>query len=153
AHQQYMFGSWTRVVSPAVVNDARFNYGSRFADARSKGLDGDWPAKLGLKGVPNVAFPQFNAAGFAGLGAGTQRRLSTPITNIQFVDTLTWVRGSHSLKFGGGHSPFAHYRPASPVALRQLHVRHATHRPAWRGRQRQRLRLSAAWFSHRIQRR
>ncbi|MBI3684434.1 MAG: carboxypeptidase regulatory-like domain-containing protein [Acidobacteria bacterium] len=101
AHQQYIFGSWTRVVTPGLVNDARFNYGSRFADNRSKGLDGNWPSKLGLKGVPEDAFPVFSPAGFAGLGAGTSRRLSTPITNIQFVNNLSWVRGRHTLKFGG----------------------------------------------------
>lgn len=101
AHQQYIFGQWTRVFSTAVVNEARFNYGRRFADAVSKGLDGDWPAKIGLKNVPPDAFPQFNPAGFASLGAGTHRRLSTPITNLQFVDSLSWVTGRHTLKFGG----------------------------------------------------
>ncbi len=64
AHQQYIFGSWTRVISPRIVNDARVNYGSRFADARSKGLDGNWPEKLGLRGVPQDAFPTISPAGF-----------------------------------------------------------------------------------------
>jgi hypothetical protein len=101
AHQQYIFGSWTRVLSPSIVNDARFNYGIRFADARSKGLDGNWPDVIGLRGVPQDAFPTFSPAGFAGLGAGTHRRLSTPITNVQLVDNFSWSRGSHTLKFGG----------------------------------------------------
>lgn len=101
AHQQYTFGSWTRVLSPTMVNEARFNYGSRFADARSKGLDGNWPEQLGLQGVPQDAFPTFNANGFAGLGAGTHRRLSTPITNVQLVDNFSWTSGRHTLKFGG----------------------------------------------------
>ena len=100
AHQQYVFGSWTKVLSPSMVNDARFNYGSRFADNRSKGLDGNWPEKIGLKGVPQDAFPVFSPAGFASLGAGTHRRLSTPITNIQFVDNFSWSRGRHTMKFG-----------------------------------------------------
>ncbi|MFN7935541.1 MAG: carboxypeptidase regulatory-like domain-containing protein [Bryobacteraceae bacterium] len=100
AHQQYFYGSWTRIVRPTVVNDFRFNYGSRFADAQSNGLGGSWPSKIGLKGVPDDAFPTVATAGYVGLGAGTHRRLSTPITNVQFVNNLSWVRGRHALKFG-----------------------------------------------------
>jgi hypothetical protein len=101
AHQQYFYGSYTRIVRPNLVNDFRFNYGIRFADAQSNGLGGGWPSKIGLKGVPDDAFPTVAAAGFANLGAGTHRRLSTPITNTQFVNNLSWVRGRHALKFGG----------------------------------------------------
>lgn len=100
AHQQYAYGAWTRILQPTLVNDFRFNYGRRFADAQSNGLGGGWPSKIGLKGVPDDAFPTIAAAGFANLGSGTHRRLSTPITNLQFVNNLSWVRGRHSLKFG-----------------------------------------------------
>ncbi|HTM51196.1 MAG TPA: carboxypeptidase regulatory-like domain-containing protein [Bryobacteraceae bacterium] len=101
ADQSYLFASWTRTVSPSVVNDLRFNYGTRGADARSKGLDGNWPSKIGLRGVPEDAFPQVSAAGFAGLGAGTHRRYSRPFTNLQFVDNVSWIRGHHAFKAGG----------------------------------------------------
>jgi len=100
ANQAYIYGSWTRIISPALVNDFRFNYGRRFADARSLGLDQNWPSQLGLKGVPEDAFPTITTSGLAGLGAGTHRRLSTPITNIQFVNNLSWVHGRHAFKFG-----------------------------------------------------
>ncbi|MBM3752655.1 MAG: TonB-dependent receptor [Acidobacteria bacterium] len=100
AHQQYAYGAWTRLLRPTLVNDFRFNYGRRFADAQSNGLGGGWPSKIGLKGVPDDAFPTIAAAGFANLGSGTHRRLSTPITNLQFVNNLSWVSGRHSLKFG-----------------------------------------------------
>jgi len=100
-HQQLWFGSWTRVINPVVVNEFRFNYGTRFADTYSRSIGGHWPSKLGIKGVPDEAFPQFNVTGFLGLGSGTQRRLSTPIQHQQFVENLSWVRGRHSLKFGG----------------------------------------------------
>jgi len=101
ADQSYFFGSWTRTISPTLVNDFRFNYGTRGADARSKGLDGSWPSKIGLRGVPEDAFPTINAAGFAALGAGTHRRYSRPFENLQFVDNLSFIRGRHSFKVGG----------------------------------------------------
>ena len=44
-----------------------------------RGLGGSWPSKLGLKGVPDDAFPQFSANGFTALGAGTQERQQLPI--------------------------------------------------------------------------
>lgn len=100
AHQQYIYGQWTRVFSTSIVNEARFNYGRRFADNMSKGIDGNWPSKIGLKGVPEDAFPQFTPAGFAALGSGTHRRLSTPITNIQFVNSTSIMLGRHTLKTG-----------------------------------------------------
>jgi hypothetical protein len=100
-HQQLWFGSWTRILTPTRVNELRFNYGTRFADTYSRSIGGNWPAKLGIKGVPEDAFPQINITGFAGMGSPTQRRLSTPIQHQQFVDNLTWVSGRHSFKFGG----------------------------------------------------
>lgn len=99
--QQFWYGGWTRVLSSNAVNDFRVNIGSRFADSRSLGLDGNWPSQLGLRGVPDGAFPAIAVAGMTGLGSGTHRRLSTPIRQWQFVDNFSLVRGRHSLKFGG----------------------------------------------------
>jgi hypothetical protein len=101
AHQQFWFSSWTRVVSPTLVNDLRMNIGDRHADARSFGLGGNWPSQIGLKGVPDGAFPTITTSGVATLGAGTHRRLSTPIRQQQIVNNVSLVLGKHTMKFGG----------------------------------------------------
>ena len=99
--QQYTYGNWTRTISPSAVNDFRFTYLYRLFHNFSAGLGGDYPNKLGLKGVPNSAFPQFSPAGFSALGSAAQERQQYPIVQHQFVDNLSIVRGRHALKFGG----------------------------------------------------
>jgi outer membrane receptor protein involved in Fe transport len=97
---QYVFASWTRVLSPTKINDLRFTFNDRVFHNLSEGLGGDYPTKLGLSGVPTGAFPQFTVSGFSGLGAAQQERLQDPIQQEQVVDNFTWVRGRHALKFG-----------------------------------------------------
>jgi hypothetical protein len=99
-HQQIWFASWTRIISPTLVNEARFAWDVRFADTFSPSLNQGYPGKLGLKGVPDFAFPLITVSGLSTLGATTQRRYSTPFEGQQFVDNLSSVRGKHSMKFG-----------------------------------------------------
>ena len=98
--QQYVYGNWTRTVNPTTVNDFRFTYVNRKFHNFSSGLGGNYPDKLGLKGVPNAAFPQFSPAGFSTLGSAAQERQQFPIVQHQFVDNLSSVRGRHAMKFG-----------------------------------------------------
>jgi hypothetical protein len=105
AHQQYWYGTWTRIVSPSIVNEVRFSYARRYYRTYSKGLDLGWPSKLGLKGIPDDAFPNFVAAGYTNLGSATQDRLQTPIQQYHVLDSLTIVRGRHTIKLGGEMRP------------------------------------------------
>lgn len=104
-HQNYWYASWTRVFTPALLNELRFTYANRINHELSKCLGGDWPTKIGLNGVPNNAFPTVNVAGVTALGAGTQERQQYPIQQYQLVNNLSWVRGKHSWKFGGEVRP------------------------------------------------
>lgn len=97
---QFWHGAWTRILSPTLVNDFRFTYEDRFFHSRPKGLAGNWVDKLGLKGVPNHAFPSIAATGFVGLGNSNQRE-QFPIRQHQFNNNLSWIRGRHAFKFGG----------------------------------------------------
>ena len=98
--QQYSYGSWTRVVNPTAVNELRFSYLYRSFHNVSAGLGGGWPTKIGIKGVPDNAFPQFVVSGFSNLGSNAQERQQYPIVQQQFVDNYSKVIGRHSLKFG-----------------------------------------------------
>lgn len=99
-HQNFFFGNYTRVFSPNLINDFRFNYGNRINHTRSFGLGGGWPGKIGLRGVPDDAFPQFNVPGMQGLGAGNQERRQFPIQQFQYTNITTWIKGRNSFKFG-----------------------------------------------------
>lgn len=97
---QYVFGSWTRILSATQINDLRFTFNDRVFHNLSAGIGGDYPSKLGLTGVPEDAFPQISPAGFSGLGASQQERRQYPIRQQQIVDNYSWIHGRHALKFG-----------------------------------------------------
>jgi outer membrane receptor protein involved in Fe transport len=97
---QYYYGSWTHILSSSKVNDLRFTFNDRVFHNVSAGLGGDYPTKLGLKNVPNDAFPRIAPAGFSALGATQQERRQYPIRQQQVVDNFSWIHGRHSLKFG-----------------------------------------------------
>ncbi len=116
---QSILGSYTRVFSSNLTNDFRYTYLRRkFLDSRP-GQTENLAAKIGLTGVSSAAFPSFTIPGYgvpAGFVAGNVTipttgaalgnptavyRFQTPIIDQQFLDSLTWVKGRHALKFGG----------------------------------------------------
>ncbi|MEO7649986.1 MAG: hypothetical protein ABIZ80_05930, partial [Bryobacteraceae bacterium] len=99
-HLSFYYGAWTRLVSPTMVNELRVTSEDRFFHSKPQGLGGDWVSKLGLRGVPDHAFPAFNATGLVGIGQPNERQ-QFPIRQYQYSDNFTWIRGRHALKFGG----------------------------------------------------
>ena len=97
---QYGYGSWTRIVSPAMINELRYTYVRRSSLMLSTGVGGNYPEKIGLKGVDPLAFPQFVFDGYGSLGSPTQERRQSPIEQRQVVENFTWVRHRHDLKAG-----------------------------------------------------
>ena len=114
-HQNFFYGSYTRVFTPTLLTEFRFNYGNRINWTRSYGLNGGWPSKLGLKGVPDDAFPQFNVTGFQGLGNGAQERQQFPIQQFQWTNITTWIQGKNSFKFGFEIRPSYNYEINRPL--------------------------------------
>jgi hypothetical protein len=105
AHQQYWYATWTRIISPTVVNDLRFNYGRRYYRTFNKGTGAGWPSQLGLTGVPDNAFPTVVTAGYTNLGSGTQDRQQFPIQQYNLLESVTMVRGRHTVKAGAEVRP------------------------------------------------
>ncbi len=91
------------IVTPNVVNQFLVGFSRRFRTEASNGLGENWPQKLGLTGVSNDTFPCIKF-----IGTDYQDRLNN-CGNSQFADnvyqvndSVSWVRGKHSFKFGGG---------------------------------------------------
>ncbi|MEO7142536.1 MAG: carboxypeptidase regulatory-like domain-containing protein [Bryobacteraceae bacterium] len=99
-NSQYVYTSWTHILSASQVNDLRFTYNDRVFHNESQGLGGNYPSKLGLQGVPADAFPTWAPAGFSNLGSAQQERRQYPIRQQQLVDNYSWIKGRHALKFG-----------------------------------------------------
>jgi len=119
-HQQYWYGSWTRVISSALIHELRFTYANRVNHAFSQGLGGGWPTKLGIRGVPDDAFPQITVAGMTTLGSGNHERRQFPIEQYQVVSNLSWVQGRHALKFGAEVRPSYNYEVNRPSVSGQF---------------------------------
>ena len=113
-HQHYFYVGYTRTMGSALVNELRYTYGDRINHELSLGLGAGWPDRLGLRGVSNEAFPRFNIAGLAPLGAGTHERRQFPIRQHQIVNTTSYVRGRHALKGGVEIRPSFNYEVNRP---------------------------------------
>ncbi|BDC47853.1 hypothetical protein F183_A01690 [Bryobacterales bacterium F-183] len=102
SRRAYSFlGTYVRNFGSRAVNEVRFNYQPRRFRQDTLLGEGNWPARLGLKGVSGTAFPQVVAAGFVNMGNGTQQRIQTPIRDTHVVDVFSLLLKGHSLKFGG----------------------------------------------------
>jgi hypothetical protein len=100
---QAMIGN-TRILSPSLVNDFRFGVSNFNNTLGYQHPAGDPIAELNLgvidpgpeaAGVPNV-----NIAGFSAFGSPTSGPWVTHDHTFQWADSVSWVHGSHSFKFG-----------------------------------------------------
>ncbi len=98
------------ILRPNLVNHAVFGFN------RVNGISGctsgecpsiGWPGKVGYTGIPaNAPDPQFyftdesNVGGAGGFGW-------SPSNDFNFSDTLAWMKGKHSIKFGMDYTHFA----------------------------------------------
>jgi len=104
-YEQYL-GSNTRILSPKIVNEARFGY-SRFYNALTAigAFATNYVADLNL---PNLApgppvtwgIPSVTLNGYSGFGDNSDGPYQNSNNTLQFIDNLSWNKGKHSFKFG-----------------------------------------------------
>jgi outer membrane receptor protein involved in Fe transport len=100
-----LVAGWTKVVGASLVNEARFSYARGTNDGTQDPFGEDGNAQIGFRGVPNE--PKV-IGGIVGMDISGHIRLGSPnfmpkfqhTQQMQFLDTLTWMRGSHQVKFG-----------------------------------------------------
>ncbi|MBZ5654549.1 MAG: carboxypeptidase-like regulatory domain-containing protein [Acidobacteriia bacterium] len=110
----YIRFSWDRTISQTLLN--HFTVGFNRLNDPSKGVavtGQDWEQTLGITGASGIAFPQFGFGGsplnvgYQGFGGGS---FDNAIPNsLIFADSVSWVRGRHSLRMGfeWRHSQFS----------------------------------------------
>jgi hypothetical protein len=96
--------AWTRLLSSTTINEFRFGYNRYGFDFFPEGYGEDLTARLGL---PNqlldpvlIRSPQIQVRNVAGVGIGSAIPLVRREQTYQWLDTLSFVRGRHSLKTG-----------------------------------------------------
>jgi hypothetical protein len=102
--------SYTRILRPTLINEFRYGFSRQKVDKRelSQDLTSELNAKYGIKGIPAsdrlFGLPNFNLAGalnFTGLGEpGSMPNFKIHQVH-QYLNNLSWNRGSHNFKFGG----------------------------------------------------
>jgi hypothetical protein len=104
-YEQYM-GSNTRVITPNVVNEARFGY-NRFFNSIGTYLafNTDVVSQIGIPNFPGGApvtwgIPNVTLIGYSSIGDSTEGPYANNNNTLQFVDNLSWVRGKHAFRFG-----------------------------------------------------
>jgi hypothetical protein len=102
-------GDWTWIPSSAWVNDLRLGYvfirNFRVAGDANLVASNPWPNGYGMNtgvtnplfgGLPGLTFNSFGQLG----GGGVRTGLRGPQGDIDFVDSVSYLRGKHALKFG-----------------------------------------------------
>jgi hypothetical protein len=104
--EQYM-GSNVRTFSPSTVNEFRFGYTRFFNSAgRELAFKRDVVTELGIPGLKGGepvtwGIPSISLQGYSGFGDDSEGPYANDNNSLQFVDNFSWVRGKHSLRFGG----------------------------------------------------
>jgi hypothetical protein len=96
--------SYQRTVSSNIINELRTGDTRRSVVRSAAALSGPAGVALGLPGIPTAQFPNtlpaFLIAGYQQLGSppNTATDFATGVTQI--ADSLTWLRGRHTVKIG-----------------------------------------------------
>ena len=91
------------IFTPSVVNEFLVGFSRRFRGEISDSLGGDYPAKIGITGVSPVTMPCITFVGSPYQNLLNNCGDSEFADNAyQLNDSVSWVKGKHNMKFGGG---------------------------------------------------
>jgi hypothetical protein len=106
-HTQSLALGWTDVVSNSTVNDLRFGFSRDFAHSDPIGAPlgtSQASSLIGLTGIPNgpgtAGLPPIEINGLQRIGTSPWRPQYQISQAWNIVENLSWLKGSHSFKFG-----------------------------------------------------
>lgn len=91
------------IVAPTVVNNATASFNWLHAPTLSKHVDVDGAKELGIRNLSTFGYPVINWGGgpFVGLtNLGDPQNAVNNFIQWGFLDTVSWTKGKHFLKFG-----------------------------------------------------
>ncbi len=113
--------SYTRIVSPSVLNEFRFGWLSVTGGQASENAGAGFALRAGLKGVTNdskdAGYPQVSFAGLYSTIGDPTSFISRRDADFELFDNVLIRRGGHTLKFGAYWFHFA-FRPSNPDTAR-----------------------------------
>ena len=147
--EEYM-GSNTRMLSPNMVNEARYGY-TRFYNSIGTFLafQTDVVSQIGIPGLnpgPPVQWgiPNVTLNNYSGFGDTTEGPYANDNNTLQLSDNLSIVHGKHTFRFGGEY-PARQLQPGrKSVCPRAVHIPAKCHAIGKRNGRRQLCRLSCS---------
>ncbi|MGH9744302.1 MAG: carboxypeptidase regulatory-like domain-containing protein [Candidatus Acidiferrum sp.] len=98
---------WTHTLSSSLINDARFGFNRDFAHSDPIGVTlgtSQAEALIGLTGIPDgpgtAGLPPFEINGLTRIGTSPWRPQYQISQAWNLIENLSWLKGSHSFKFG-----------------------------------------------------
>jgi hypothetical protein len=85
------------VVSPSLLNTAKIAWNQAYEQTTSV-ENREFPSNLFF--IPGTRFGTTNVTGLSSIGPDTQSPTFVDLKSFQFIDNVTWTKGSHSLKAG-----------------------------------------------------
>lgn len=98
---------WVHTISPSLLNELRvgFNRFNVVDTANTYGIDVNNALGIPNGNIPGLAYTsgiaQFNISGFSSTGDPGWTDAKRIANIFDYTDSMTWIRGKHSLKFGG----------------------------------------------------
>ncbi len=91
------------VLSPNLLNHFNFGFSRRYRQEFSGqgSYGGNWPNKLGLKGVADTTFPRISYNYPNGINLPSDGANQFADNTYQYNDIVSWQHGRHNFKFGG----------------------------------------------------
>jgi hypothetical protein len=116
---------WTHIFNPRLVNELRAGYSQNRSERLQFNANENLSEKIGLPGIPfstnNGGLPQFGVAGLGNGGSfGSSEYQPTVETQAvyQIVDSLTMIRGRHTIKIGAEVKPRVNFSILQPPVPR-----------------------------------
>lgn len=107
-HRYFSNISYTKTITPHLLNEFRFTTQRNNTLQAKPAVKLPTPAELGIGITPDEATGPSRLAFNSGLNIGFSPQGPTTLINntFSFSDSLSWVKGKHNFKFGGGLSPY-----------------------------------------------
>jgi hypothetical protein len=113
SHFKVFSGSWTHTFSPTKLNELRAGY-YRLNFPSVIPTPVQQPSTLGFDINPQLAqsgIPYMSVGNYFSLGNSYEGPQPRTDTNLTYGDNFTWIKGNHSLKFGGSLEQFRVHNP------------------------------------------
>ncbi len=100
-----LVGGWTKILGPTLINEFRFSWARGVNDGTQDPFGQNGLPQIGFKGIPDDprilgGIVGVNITGYSRLGSPNFMPKFQHTDTFEYLDTITWLRGDHQLKFG-----------------------------------------------------